>query len=139
MSGKTNVSVCSGHELANALYSGFQATNGMLVMRKLMPVLSKQQLPIELLVHSSAEHPPTALQFHPQRPASTNVYPKQPPPTASTLRDAVHLLLTCTCVGIHPGRVEPASPMALTTSRTEAFQARRSCASSNRRHSFKQF
>ncbi len=37
---------------------------------------------------------------------------------------------TCTCVGIHPGRVEPASPIALTTSRTEAFQARRSCASS---------
>ncbi len=39
-------------------------------------------------------------------------------------------LLTCTCVGIHPGRVEPASPIALATSRTEAFQARRSCASS---------
>ncbi len=39
-------------------------------------------------------------------------------------------LLTCTCVGIHPGRVEPASPVALTTSRTEALQARRSCASS---------
>ncbi len=37
---------------------------------------------------------------------------------------------TCTCVGIHPGRVEPASPTALTTSRTEALQARRSCASS---------
>ncbi len=36
---------------------------------------------------------------------------------------------TCTCVGIHPGRVEPASAIALTTSRTEAFQARRSCAS----------
>ncbi len=35
-----------------------------------------------------------------------------------------------TCVGIHPGRVEPASPIALTTSRTEAFHARRSCASS---------
>ncbi len=31
---------------------------------------------------------------------------------------------------IHPGRVEPASPIALTTSRTEALQARRSCASS---------
>ncbi len=28
---------------------------------------------------------------------------------------------TCTCVGIHPGRVEPASPIALTTSRTEAL------------------
>ncbi len=39
-------------------------------------------------------------------------------------------LLTCTCVGIHPRRVEPASPIALTTSRTEALQARRSCASS---------
>ncbi len=39
-------------------------------------------------------------------------------------------LLTCTCVGIHPGRVEPASPIVLTTSRTEVFQARRSCASS---------
>ncbi len=39
-------------------------------------------------------------------------------------------LLTCTCVGIHLGRVEPASPIALTTSRTEALQARRSCASS---------
>ncbi len=41
----------------------------------------------------------------------------------------VHLL-TCTCVGIHPGRVEPASPIALTTSRAEALQAWRSCASS---------
>ncbi len=41
----------------------------------------------------------------------------------------VTYLLTCTCVGIHPGRVEPASPTALTTSRTEALQARRSCAS----------
>ncbi len=40
------------------------------------------------------------------------------------------VLLTCTCVGIHPGRVEPASPTALTTSRTEALQARRSCTSS---------
>ncbi len=39
-------------------------------------------------------------------------------------------LLTCTCVDIHPGRVEPASPIALTTSRTEALQARRSRASS---------
>ncbi len=38
--------------------------------------------------------------------------------------------LTCTCVGIHPGRVEPASPITLTTSRTEALQAGRSCASS---------
>ncbi len=40
------------------------------------------------------------------------------------------LVLTCTCVDIHPGRVEPASPIALTMPRTEAFQARRSCASS---------
>ncbi len=42
----------------------------------------------------------------------------------------VFYLLTCTNVGIHPGRVEPASPIALTTSRMEALQARRSCASS---------
>ncbi len=48
----------------------------------------------------------------------------------SSHRMAFYYLLTCTCVGIHPGRVEPASPIALTTSRTEAFQARRSCASS---------
>ncbi len=47
-------------------------------------------------------------------------------PVASSTRT----LLTCTCVGIHPGRVEPTSPIALTTSRTEALQARRSCASS---------
>ncbi len=40
------------------------------------------------------------------------------------------LTCTCTCVGIHPGRVEPASPIALTTSRMQAFQARWSCASS---------
>ncbi len=39
-------------------------------------------------------------------------------------------LLTCTCVGIHSGRVETASPIALTTSRTEALQTRWSCASS---------
>ncbi len=32
-----------------------------------------------------------------------------------------------TCGGIHPGQVEPASPIELTTSRTEALQARRSC------------
>ncbi len=38
--------------------------------------------------------------------------------------------LPCTCVGIHPGRVEPASPIELTTPRMEALQARRSCASS---------
>ncbi len=39
-------------------------------------------------------------------------------------------LLTCTCVGILPGRVEPTSSIALTTSRTEALHARRSCANS---------
>ncbi len=37
---------------------------------------------------------------------------------------------TCTCIGIHPGRVGPASPNVLTMSRVEALQARRSCASS---------
>ncbi len=36
---------------------------------------------------------------------------------------------TCPCVGIHLGRVEPVSPIDLTTLRTEAAQARRSCAS----------
>ncbi len=41
-----------------------------------------------------------------------------------------NILPTCTCVGIHPGRVEPVSPIALTTSWTEACQARQSCASS---------
>ncbi len=40
------------------------------------------------------------------------------------------ILLTCTCVAIHPERVEPASPIDLTTCRTEALQARRFCASS---------
>ncbi len=35
---------------------------------------------------------------------------------------------TCICGGIRPGWVEPASPIELTTSRAEAFQARRSCA-----------
>ncbi len=38
------------------------------------------------------------------------------------------IILTFTCVGIHPGRVEPAPPIALSTSRAEALQARRSCA-----------
>ncbi len=33
-----------------------------------------------------------------------------------------------TYVGIHPGRVEPTLPIELTTSLTEALQARRSCA-----------
>ncbi len=32
--------------------------------------------------------------------------------------------------GIHPGRIEPASPTEQTTSRVEAHQARRYCASS---------
>ncbi len=40
------------------------------------------------------------------------------------------VLLTCTCVGIHPARVEPTSPTALTTSLTEALLARWSCTSS---------
>ncbi len=38
--------------------------------------------------------------------------------------------LTLTWGGIHLGWVEPASPIQLTTSRTEALQTRRSCASS---------
>ncbi len=33
-------------------------------------------------------------------------------------------------IGIHPRRVEPASSIALTASRTEALQVRQSCASS---------
>ncbi len=49
-------------------------------------------------------------------------------PTTPTIHP--QYLLTCSCVGIHPGRVEPASPTTLTTSRTEALQTRRSCASS---------
>ncbi len=40
------------------------------------------------------------------------------------------ILITCTCVGIHPEWVEPASPTALTTPRIDALRARRSCASS---------
>ncbi len=40
------------------------------------------------------------------------------------------LVLTCTCVGIHPGQIEPALPIQLTTSRTEALHARRSYVSS---------
>ncbi len=39
-------------------------------------------------------------------------------------------ILTCACFGIHKGRVEPASLIQLTISRTEALQARQSCASS---------
>ncbi len=45
------------------------------------------------------------------------------------INESQHSVLTCTFVGIYPGRVEPASLIALTTSRTEAHQARRSCAS----------
>ncbi len=39
-------------------------------------------------------------------------------------------LPNCTSIGIRPGRVEPASPIELTTSRTEALQAWRPIASS---------
>ncbi len=43
---------------------------------------------------------------------------------------ALHQLpLTYTCGGVHPRRVEPASPIELTMLRTETLQARRSCAS----------
>ncbi len=40
------------------------------------------------------------------------------------------LVLNYTFAGIHPGRIEPAAPIELTASRINAFQARRSCASS---------
>ncbi len=40
------------------------------------------------------------------------------------------LVLTGTCVSIHPRWVEPASPIELTTSRTEASHTQRSCVSS---------
>ncbi len=46
------------------------------------------------------------------------------------LKTSSSFLLTCTCVSIHPGRFEPASLIALTTSRPEALQARLSCARS---------
>ncbi len=52
------------------------------------------------------------------------------PLNARSSEAACAYILTCTCVGIHPGRVEPASAIKLTTSRTEALQARRSCANS---------
>ncbi len=45
-------------------------------------------------------------------------------------RQTTRLNYLLTCVGIHPGRVEPASPTALTTPRMEKLQARRSYASS---------
>ncbi len=41
-----------------------------------------------------------------------------------------YLCYLYTCVGIHPGRFEPESPMELTTSRTEALQTQRSSANS---------
>ncbi len=47
-----------------------------------------------------------------------------------TSRCKLTALSTCTCVGIHSGRAESASAIELTTSRAEALQARRSCASS---------
>ncbi len=49
-----------------------------------------------------------------------------PLPFAALILSLSHVL-SCTCVGIHPRRVEPASPIALIASRTEA---RRYCASS---------
>ncbi len=45
-------------------------------------------------------------------------------------KNEIVYLLTCTCVGIHPGWVDPASLIELITSRTEALWARRPCASS---------
>ncbi len=39
-------------------------------------------------------------------------------------------LLSCTCDGIRPGRVGPASPLELITSQAEALQGRRPYASS---------
>ncbi len=47
---------------------------------------------------------------------------------SSTLNFVV--VLPCTCVAIHLEWLEPSSPIALTTSRKEALQTRRSCASS---------
>ncbi len=52
------------------------------------------------------------------------------PPISPKQDSRATTVLTCTCVGIHPGRVEPVLPIALTTSRTEALQARRFGASS---------
>ncbi len=64
-----------------------------------------------------------------RRAKSNALLPGRPCPAKDRISQEEHLL-TYTCVGIHPGRVEPASPIAMTTSRTEAHQARRSCASS---------
>ncbi len=53
----------------------------------------------------------------------------------STKIVSMHIyLLSFTCVGIHPGRVEPASLIQLITFRAEALHARRSCASSLETH-----
>ncbi len=60
----------------------------------------------------------------------TTVTEKADPLLRRRLGTCCTLTCTCTCVSIHPGLVEPASPIALTTSRTEALQARRSCANS---------
>ncbi len=52
---------------------------------------------------------------------------------SSALAQVCHVLsalLLLAFGGIHPGRVEPALPIALASSWTEALQARRSCASS---------
>ncbi len=38
-------------------------------------------------------------------------------------------ILTCTCVGVHQGKVEPPSQIEVITSSYEALQVRRSCAS----------
>ncbi len=50
-------------------------------------------------------------------------FSRRKPPSHVLIPYISIFVLTCACVGIHPGRVEPASPIALTTSR-------RSCASS---------
>ncbi len=57
-------------------------------------------------------------------------FPFTRPQKGPMVWSCVEALLICACVGIHQGWVEPASPFGLSTSRTEALQARRSCASS---------
>ncbi len=47
--------------------------------------------------------------------------------SSNKTRQVYYYLFTCTCIGIHPGRVEP---IELTMPRTEVPQVRRSCASS---------
>ncbi len=39
----------------------------------------------------------------------------------------LYFVLTCTCDAVHPGWIEPASLIELTTSRAEVPRARRSC------------